>query len=92
MSLALAWSFFHKLYEPESELSHNFLLITSNIIVLDRIYRNFQGLRIFFEDPAFPDNGFYGRNWKDDFQPTLYLQDEVQKRKLRNLALKGEVK
>ncbi|MGA2619184.1 MAG: DEAD/DEAH box helicase family protein [Thermoguttaceae bacterium] len=78
LSLALAWSFFHKLYEPESELARNFLVITPNIIVLDRIYRDFQGLRIFFDDPVLPDDGFDGRNWRDDFQLTLHLQDEVR--------------
>ncbi len=78
LSLLLAWSFFHKLYEPESELARNFLVITPNIIVLDRIYRDFQGLRIFFDDPVLPDNGFDGRNWRDDFQLTLHLQDEVR--------------
>ena len=77
MSLALAWSFFHKLYEPDSALSRNFLVIAPNIIVLDRIYHDFQGLRIFFEDPVLPDNGFDGRNWRDDFQLTLHKQDEV---------------
>ena len=78
MSLAIAWSFFHKLYEPNSELSRNFLVITPNIIVLDRIYHDFQGLRVFFADPVLPDNGFEGRNWRDDFQLTLHLQDEVR--------------
>ena len=78
MSLALAWSFFHKLYEPGSALSRNFLVIAPNIIVLDRIYHDFQGLRIFFEDPVLPDNGFDGRNWRDDFQLTLHKQDEVR--------------
>jgi len=78
LSLALAWSFYHKLYEPESELARNFLVIAPNIIVLDRIYKDFQGLRIFFEDPVIPDNGFEGRNWRDDFQLTLHLQDEVR--------------
>ncbi|MBI5594436.1 MAG: DEAD/DEAH box helicase family protein [Deltaproteobacteria bacterium] len=78
LSLALAWSFYHKLYEPESELARNFLVITPNIIVLDRVYRDFQGLRIFFADPVIPDNGFDGRNWRDDFQLTLHLQDEVR--------------
>ncbi len=77
LSLALAWSFFHKLYEPDSQLARNFLVITPNIIVLDRIYRDFQGLRIFFEDPVLPDNGVDGRNWRDDFQLTLHKQDEV---------------
>ena len=77
MSLALTWSFFHKLYEPDSGLSRNFLVIAPNIIVLDRIYHDFQGLRIFFEDPVLPDNGFEGQNWRDDFQLTLHRQDEV---------------
>ena len=78
LSLALAWSFYHKLYETASELSRNFLVIAPNIIVLDRLYRDFQGLRIFFEDPVIPDNGYDGRNWRDDFQLTLHLQDEVR--------------
>ena len=39
LSLVLAWSYFHKLYEPDSYLASNFLVITPNIIVLDRIYR-----------------------------------------------------
>lgn len=78
MSLALAWSYFHKLYEPASDLARNFLVIAPNIIVLDRIYKDFQGLRIFFEDPVLPDNGYNGRNWRDDFQLTLHKQDEVR--------------
>ena len=78
MSLVLAWSFFHKLYEPDSALSRNFLVIAPNIIVLDRIYHDFQGLRIFFEDPVLPDNSFDGRSWRDDFQLTLHKQDEVR--------------
>lgn len=78
MSLVLAWSYFHKLYEPESQLARNFLVITPNIIVLDRIYKDFQGLRIFFEDPVLPDNGVDGQNWRDDFQLTLHVQDEVR--------------
>ncbi len=79
LSLVLAWSFYHKLYEPESGLARNFLVIAPNIIVLDRIYKDFQGLRIFLkDDPVLPDNGVDGRNWRDDFQLTLHLQDEVR--------------
>lgn len=77
MSLVLAWCFFHKLYEVDSALARNFLLITPNIIVLDRIRSDFEGLRIFFEDPVLPDNGFDGLNWRDDFQLTLHIQDNV---------------
>ncbi len=78
MSLAIAWSFFHKLYETDSELSRNFLVIAPNIIVLDRLYHDFQGLRIFFDDPVLPDNGYEGQNWRNDFQLTLHVQDEVR--------------
>jgi type III restriction enzyme len=78
LSLVLAWSFYHKLYEPESGLARNFLVIAPNIIVLDRIYKDFQGLRIFLkDDPVLPDNGVDGHNWRDDFQLTLHVQDDV---------------
>lgn len=78
MSLAIAWSFFHKTYEEGSDLARNFLLIAPNIIVLDRLYRDFKGLGIFYADPVLPDNGYAGRNWEDDFQLTLHKQDEVR--------------
>jgi len=77
MSLILAWSYFHKVYEPDSTLARNFLLITPNIIVLDRIRNDFDGLKIFFQDPVLPDNGFEGQNWRDDFQLTLHIQDDI---------------
>lgn len=78
LSLLIAWSFFHKLYEPDSTLSRNFLLIAPNIIVLDRLRSDFDGLRIFFNDPILPDNGYDGQNWRDDFQVTLHIQDDVR--------------
>ena len=78
LSLVLAWSYFHKLYEPDSTLARNFLVIAPNIIVLDRLYKDFRGLRIFFADPVLPDNGFDGRNWRDDFQLRLHVQDQVR--------------
>jgi len=88
MSLVLAWCYFHKLYEADSALARNFLLIAPNIIVLDRIRTDFDGLRIFFADPVLPDNGHQGQNWRDDFQLTLHIQDEVNiTRKTGNIFL-----
>mgnify|MGYP001572134385 FL=1 len=78
LSLLIAWSFFHKLYETDSALSRNFLVIAPNIIVLDRLRADFDGLRIFFNDPILPGNGHEGRNWRDDFQITLHIQDDVR--------------
>jgi type III restriction enzyme len=77
ISLIMTWCYFHKLYEPDSQLSTNFLVIAPNIIVLDRLRTDFDGLKIFFKDPVLPDNGFEGQNWQDDFQLTLHIQDDV---------------
>ena len=68
MSLLMTWSYFHKLYEADSDLSTNFLVIAPNIIVLDRLRLDFEGGRVFFDDPLLPDNGHEGRDWQDDFQ------------------------
>lgn len=77
LALVLVWSFFHKLYEKDSTLAQNFLVIAPNIIVLERILADFNGLKVFFEDPMIPENGFAGNNWKDDFQLKVHIQDEV---------------
>jgi type III restriction enzyme len=78
LSLLIAWSFFHRLYEPGSALARNFLVIAPNIIVLDRLRQDFDGLKIFFNDPVLPANGHDGRNWRDDFQISLHIQDDVR--------------
>jgi type III restriction enzyme len=77
MSLLMAWCYFHRRYEPGSDLSTNFLLIAPNIIVLDRLRTDFDGAKIFFEDPILPPNGYEGQNWAEDFQLTVHIQDEI---------------
>jgi len=77
ISLFITWCFFHKTYESESTLATNFLLIAPNIIVLDRLRTDFDGLAIFFKDPLLPENGYEGQHWQDDFQLTLHVQDNV---------------
>jgi type III restriction enzyme len=39
LAILIAWSYFHRLYEPHSTLARNVLLIAPNIIVLDRLRR-----------------------------------------------------
>jgi type III restriction enzyme len=78
MSLLVAWAYFHRLYEPNSDLAKNFLLVTPNVIVFERIKNDFDGNKIFFTDPVLPDNGYHGQNWQDDFQVTLHLQDDLK--------------
>lgn len=78
MSLVIAWAYFHKLYEENSRLAKNFLLIAPNVIVFERIKNDFEGNKIFLLDPVLPDNGYMGQNWQDDFQITLHLQDDLK--------------
>jgi type III restriction enzyme len=78
LSLALVWSYFHKLYEPESDLSRNFLIIAPNIIVLNRLLKDFYDFKIFKQDPLIPENGYFDRDWQNDFHLTLHIQDELK--------------
>ncbi len=78
LSLALVWSYFHKLYEPESDLSRNFLMIAPNIIVLNRLLKDFYDLKFVKEDPLIPENGYFDRDWQNDFHLTLHIQDELK--------------
>jgi len=77
ISLVIVWSYFHKLYEKNSFLSKNFLLIAPNIIVLNRLLNDFDRLKIFKNDPLIPPDGYYDKNWNSDFQLTLHIQDEI---------------
>ena len=78
MGLTLVWSYFHKLYEANSTLSKDFLVVAPNIIVLNRLLKDFDGLKMFFEEPFIPENGFDDKDWKNDFQLTLHIQDELK--------------
>lgn len=78
MGLALVWSYFHKRYEADSTLSKDFLVIAPNIIVLNRLRKDFDGLKMFIDEPFFPENGFDNKDWENDFQLTLHIQDDLK--------------
>ena len=78
LSLVIAWCYFHKLYEENSPLARNFLLLAPNIIVLDRLHKDFANLDIFHADPVLPPDGFKGKNWQKDFQEVkLHKQNDI---------------
>lgn len=88
ISLAIVWSYFHKTYEEDSDLSRNFLILAPNIIVLDRLKIDFEHLNIFNWDPAIPDNGFENKNWKSDFNLDVHIQSNAKiKKKNGNIFL-----
>tara|TARA_Y100001968_G_scaffold277534_1_gene272418 strand:+ start:2731 stop:5379 length:2649 start_codon:yes stop_codon:yes gene_type:complete len=75
LCLLIAWSYFHKTYEIESPLTTNFLLISPNTIVLDRLKNDIDGLKIFYSDPIIPFNGYENKSWR--FAPKVHIQDEI---------------
>jgi type III restriction enzyme len=70
MSLAIVWSYFHSLYEPNSELPRHFVVIAPNLTVYERLKDDFEGGAIFYRDPLIPEA------WRGDFQMQVVLQDE----------------
>ncbi len=70
MSLAIVWSYFHSLYEPNSDLARHFVIIAPNLTVYERLKDDFENCAIFYQDPLIPEE------WRGDFQMQVVLQDE----------------
>ncbi|MGQ9807196.1 MAG: DEAD/DEAH box helicase [Armatimonadota bacterium] len=71
MSLAIVWSYFHSLYEPNSDLARHFVIIAPNLTVYERLKDDFENCAIFYQDPLIPEE------WQGDFQMQVVLQDEA---------------
>jgi type III restriction enzyme len=54
MAMAVVWSYFHKKRVPKSELSTNVLIVAPNVIVYQRLEKDFASNRIFHELPLVP--------------------------------------
>jgi type III restriction enzyme len=70
MSLAIVWSYFHRLYEKDSDLAQHFVIIAPNLTVYERLKDDFEDCSIFYKDPLLPEE------WKSDFQVQVVLQEE----------------
>ena len=74
MSLAIVWSYFHALREPDSELARHFVVIAPNLTVYERLKEDFapdDRPDIFHTDPLIPPE------WKSDWNLSVVLQDEA---------------
>lgn len=71
MSLCIAWSYFHSLYEPDSPMATSFLVIAPNVIVFERLKSDFGDGATFRRDPLIPPD------WAEDFELTVLLQDDA---------------
>lgn len=61
MALVMAWSWFHRRFEPGSLLAANFLVVAPNVIVYERLRDDFDSARIFHDLPIIPPE------WKSEF-------------------------
>ncbi|MGH4020409.1 MAG: DEAD/DEAH box helicase family protein, partial [Pseudonocardiaceae bacterium] len=70
MSLLVAWSYFHRLREADSELAADSLVVAPNLIVFERLRADFEHGAIFRDDPVVPPE------WREDFDLAVCLRDE----------------
>ena len=71
MAMAIVWSSFHKQRVPGSELSTNFLIVAPNVIVYQRLEKDFANNLIFHELPLIP------LEWKGHFAQKVILRGET---------------
>ena len=71
MAMAIVWAHFHKQRVHGSELSTNFLIVAPNVIVYQRLERDFATNRIFYELPLVPPE------WRGAFSQKLILRGDT---------------
>ena len=71
MAMAVVWSRLHKQRIPGSDLSTNFLIVAPNVIVYQRLEKDFASNRIFHELPLIPPE------WKGSFSQKVILRGEA---------------
>lgn len=71
MAMVVVWSHFHKRYVLGSKLSTNFLIVAPNVIVYQRLEKDFANNRIFYDLPLIPPE------WKGDFSQKVIMRGEV---------------
>ncbi len=71
MAMAVVWSRLHKQHVPGSELSTNFLIVAPNVIVYQRLEKDFANNRIFHQLPLIPPE------WRTGFSQKVILPGEA---------------
>ena len=70
MAMAVVWSHFHKRMVPGSRLSSNFLIVAPNVIVYQRLEKDFGANRVFYDIPLIPPE------WRGQFAQKVILRGE----------------
>lgn len=71
MAMTVVWSRFHKQRVANSPLSTNFLIVAPNVIVYQRLQKDFENNQIFHELPLIPPE------WKGAFSQKVILRGET---------------
>ena len=70
MAMAVVWSHFHRKRMPGSDLSTNFLIVAPNVIVYQRLEKDFGSNRIFHALPLIPPE------WRGTWSQKVILRGE----------------
>ncbi len=73
MAFVAVWSYFHKKFEDNSELSKTILVIAPNVIVYERLKSDFENGAIFYHFPFIPDE------WKFDWNMSFIMREDQVK-------------
>lgn len=70
MAMLVAWSYFHRRLVPGSDLSTNFLVVAPNVIVYQRLAKDFESNRVFHDYPLIPPE------WQGQWSLKVILRGE----------------
>jgi type III restriction enzyme len=73
MAFLTVWSYFHKKFEDNSDLSKTILVIAPNVIVYERLKTDFENGSIFYHFPFIPDE------WKYDWNMSFIMREDQVK-------------
>lgn len=71
MAMAIVWSYFHRRLIKGSEMSSNFLIVSPNVIVHQRLEKDFGASRIFNDLPLIPPE------WRGSFSLKVVVRGEA---------------
>jgi len=73
MAFLAVWSYFHKKFEADSDLSQTILVIAPNVIVYQRLKSDFENGVVFYYFPFVPDE------WKYDWNMSFIMREDQVK-------------
>ena len=70
MAMAIVWSYFHRKSVPGSQQADNFLIVAPNVIVFERLEKDFASNKIFYDLPLIPPE------WRAQWDMKIILRGE----------------